>query len=121
MRIATIIAASSADPDSRSPRRLRFAATGQQTHDDGTPYVCVWDVDTMCQIQRLDHPDDTRRSAESSCLMHGRLLAVPRRGRVAMRGNLARGGWRRGEEAVRGDGGRDEGGGSNASGEGRRS
>ena len=39
----------------------RFAATGQQTHADATPYLCIWDVDTMCQVQRLVHPDDMRR------------------------------------------------------------
>jgi WD40 repeat protein len=39
----------------------RFVATGQQTHKHGTPYLCIWDVDTMCQVQRLVHPDDTRR------------------------------------------------------------
>uniref|UniRef100_A0A7R9V2C3 EML-like first beta-propeller domain-containing protein n=1 Tax=Chlamydomonas euryale TaxID=1486919 RepID=A0A7R9V2C3_9CHLO len=40
----------------------RFVATGQQkqTGKSNKPYVCVWDVDTCNQLQRLDHDVEDR-------------------------------------------------------------
>lgn len=39
----------------------QFVATGQQRSTCGVPYVCIWDVDTCEQLQRLDHGADERR------------------------------------------------------------
>eukprot|EP00210_Caulerpa_lentillifera_P000626 g605.t1 len=38
----------------------QFVATGQQKAPGSCPYVCVWDVDSLCQLQRIDHRKEER-------------------------------------------------------------
>ncbi|GMH32772.1 hypothetical protein BSKO_00606 [Bryopsis sp. KO-2023] len=56
----------------------RFVATGQQRAPGGLPYVCIWDVDTCDQLQRLDHCADDR--SVIACCFSGNINATTEKG-----------------------------------------